>query len=157
MRIALCLVLAFFYSGASADVYKWVDDDGQVHFSDNPDQAPADAETTDTGPVNTVPAPVTAPPPPEKPGSLKDHPAAKPRMTPSRWAEQNCNVRVRILYTDGRFVPCIPTDEVPVYICDAEVPRKYSHFFGRRYRYEDRESQCGPEVYEGEMLYLKKM
>ena len=155
MRIALLLILVFFYSLANAEIYKWVDDDGQVHYSDNPDQAPADAETTDTGPVNTVPAPVPAPPP-LKPDGVQDQPPAKPRMTPSRWAEQNCSVRVRILYTDGRFIPCIPTDEVPVYICDAEVPRQYSHFFGRRYRYEDRESECGAEVFEGEILYLKK-
>ncbi len=155
MRITLLLLTTLFCCTAVADIYKWVDADGQVHYSDNPDQAPADAETADPGPVNTVPAPA-----PASPQMRSDNPqeraAAQPKMTPSRWAEQNCSVRVRILYTDGRFVPCIPTDEVPVYVCTAEAPRQYSRFFGRSYRYEDRESQCGPEVYEGEVLYLKK-
>lgn len=155
MRFVLLVIVAFFCQLGGADIYKWVDADGQVHYSDNPDKAPANAEKADPGPVNTVQAP--APPPPSLNLENQQKPtAAKPTMSPSRWAEQHCTVRARILYTDGRFIPCIPTDEVPVYICEAEVPRRYSHFFGRRYRYENRESECGPEVYEGEILYLMK-
>jgi hypothetical protein len=154
MRGALLVLLAFVCPLGVTDIYKWVDNDGQVHYGDNSEQAPADAETIDPGPVNTVPTPT---PPPVYPDSSPHRQAApKPNMTPARWAGQKCIVKVRILYTDGRFIPCVPTDEVPVYICEAEVPQKYGHFFGRRYRYENRESECGPEVYEGEILYLKK-
>ncbi len=152
IRVVTAALLMLVCHTGIAEIYKWVDKDGQVHYSDNPDRAPAGAETTAPGPVNTVPAP-PPPPPPLQPASQTP---PQPGMTPSRWAEQNCTVRVRILYTDGRFIPCIPTDEVAVHICEAEVPRKYSQFFGRRYRYEDRESECGPEVYEGEILYLKQ-
>ena len=154
MHIILLVLSIFFYHAASAEIYKWVDKDGQVHYSDNPDRAPAGAEAADIGPVNTVVAP---PPEPRPATNDQAKPSAtKPLMTASVWAEKNCTVRVRVLYTDGRFIPCVPTDEVPVYICDDEVPRKFSQYLGRRYRYENRESECGPEVYEGEILYLKK-
>lgn len=157
MHTILFALLIFFCHGSSAEIYKWVDKDGQVHYSDNPDQAPDNAEAADIGTVNTVPAP---PPPPSKPKAMTNEQASpgatKPVMNAAVWTEQNCTVRVRVLYTDGRFIPCVPTDEVAVYICNAEVPRKFSRHLGRRYFYEDRESECGPEVYEGEILYLKK-
>lgn len=138
-----------------AEIYQWVDEDGQVHFSDSANK-PDNAEKADIGSVNTVDA---LPPATIEDNRKKSAAAASPKpvvMTASTWSQEHCSVRVRILYTERPFIPCAPTDEVPVYLCNAEVPRQFSNYFGRRYRYEDRESECGPEVYEGEILYLKK-
>jgi hypothetical protein len=151
-RLLLCL-LAFTSIIANAEIVKWVDKDGQVHFSDRVDDVPDNAQPAEIGQTNSAVAPL---PIEEAPAQIAPAVAPKPPMTASLWAEQHCTIRVRILYTERPFIPCAPTDEVPVYLCDAEVPRKYSRHFGMRYRYEDRESQCGPEVYEGEILYLKQ-
>ncbi len=42
-RIGLALVLIFGTANISADVHRWVDENGRVHFGDRP---PADVETT---------------------------------------------------------------------------------------------------------------
>jgi hypothetical protein len=139
---------------AMADIYQWVDQDGQVHFSDSANK-PDHAKKAAIGTVNTADAP-----PPVTADEAASNTAAKvpssPVMTASSWSADHCSIRVRILYTERPFIPCVPTDEVRVYLCDSEVPRRFSNYFGRRYRYQDRESECGPEVYEGEILYLKK-
>jgi hypothetical protein len=149
------LLLVFVLStGATAQIYQWVDQDGQVHFGDSANK-PDHAQKAAIGAVNTADTP-----PPAATGQAIDNTAAKappsPVMTASTWAVDHCSIRVRILYTERPFIPCVPTDEVRVYLCNTEVPRRFSNYFGRRYRYQDRESECGPEVYEGEILYLKK-
>ncbi len=144
------LLVFLLSTGAMAEIYQWVDQDGQVHFSDSANK-PEHAKKASIGAVNSADAP---------PPLTTDNTAAKappnPVMTASTWAAEHCSIRVRILYTERPFIPCVPTDEVRVYLCDSEVPRRFSNYFGRRYRYQDRESECGPEVYEGEILYLKK-
>ena len=151
---SLFLLLVLLCNSSLAEIYQWVDEDGQVHFSDSANK-PDNAEKADIGAVNTVDA--LAPAAIEDSRSNTDAASPKPAvMTAATWSQEHCSVRVRILYTERPFIPCAPTDEVPVYLCNAEVPRRFSNYFGRRYRYEDRESECGPEVYEGEILYLKK-
>lgn len=152
--LALSLILAI-VSPAQGEVYQWTDENGQVHFGDS-DVLPPGAEKAVLGPVNTLP-----PPPPEterepdqSPGSAAPLPTTA--ATAVDWANEHCQVRIRILYTERYYIPCVPTDEVQVYICDRKPPRNYRGFFGRQYRYEDRESECGPEVFEGERLYIKK-
>jgi len=154
MAKTLLLLLILLANPAMAEIYQWVDEDGQTHFSDSSNK-PDNAEKADISAINTVES--------LPPASLEDQnansKASKPKpavMTAASWSQEHCSVRVRILYTERSFIPCVPTDEVPVFICNAEVPRRFSNYFGRRYRYEDRESECGPEVYEGEILYLKK-
>lgn len=153
-------------TGAMAEIYQWVDQDGQVHFSDSANK-PEHAKKASIGAVNSAdaPPPLTTDKAADETIDKSidksiDNTAAKappsPVMTASTWAAEHCSIRVRILYTERPFIPCVPTDEVRVYLCDSEVPRWFSNYFGRRYRYQDRESECGPEVYEGEILYLKK-
>ena len=143
---------------ARAEIYQWVDQDGQIHFSDSANK-PEHAEKAALGAVNTedAPPPVTVDKATDETISDSATKApSNPVMTASIWAADHCTIRTRILYTERPFIPCVPTDEVRVYLCDAEVPRRFGNYFGRRYRYQDRESECGPEVYEGEILYLKE-
>lgn len=157
------VALVSFLVGTSvrAEIYRWTDEDGQVHYG-NSDVLPPGAERADPGPVNSVPPPLieAAPEPnPETGEGTPDSPPTPkpiPRPTAANWADEHCQVRLRILYTERYYIPCVPTDEVQVYICERQPPRKFRNYFGRQYRYEDRESECGPEVYEGEILYLKR-
>jgi hypothetical protein len=149
------LLLLFLFSlPATADIYKWVDEDGQIHYGDASNK-PAAADKVDVGSVNSAVAPPPAVTPEADSGAGQSQPH-QPAMTATRWASEHCTVRVRLLYTERPFIPCVATDETPVYVCDHPAPAKFQHWFGRRYRYEDRESECGPEVYEGEILYLKR-
>lgn len=54
----IALMLAMAGAEAQQKVYKWVDEDGVVHFSDAPPDESTDAETITTAP---------APPPPDRP------------------------------------------------------------------------------------------
>jgi hypothetical protein len=76
MLIALCITM-FAFTAARADVYEWVDGQGVVHFTDNPDKIPGKyrAKAKNKGPARTgeeaVPpaqekSPAIALPPPGK-------------------------------------------------------------------------------------------
>lgn len=54
LLLLLCLVLPFDLT--SADIYKWVDENGRVHFADAPATAES-AETVDLSHINTYNAP----------------------------------------------------------------------------------------------------
>ena len=41
-KFLVLLIATFGFGAAVADVYTWVDDEGQVHFSDKPDELPAE-------------------------------------------------------------------------------------------------------------------
>ena len=61
--LALCIGSIFLMAGASAQqtVYKWVDDDGVVHFGESPPEGvEAERITTDTPPPSPRPAPTAA-------------------------------------------------------------------------------------------------
>ena len=67
MRLAFALLLALAATPAAAEIYRYVDDDGSVHYTDEPPAEHKDAaETVDLAPIPTVepPAPVTASAPP---------------------------------------------------------------------------------------------
>lgn len=150
----LCtLLLALCCNPLAAEIYQWTDEDGQVHFSDS-DILPPGASKADIGPVNILPPPLITTPPAAEAAPQPRPPT--PVMSASSWAGEHCEVRLRILYTERYYIPCVPTDEVQVYICEREPPRRLRNYFGRQYRYEDRESECGPEVFEGEILYMKR-
>lgn len=151
---ALCaLLLAVSCAQLTAEIYQWTDEDGQVHFSDS-DVLPPGASKAEIGPVNILPPPLLAPQP--EPEVTPAPAPPTPVMTASSWASEHCEIRLRILYTERYYIPCVPTDEVQVFICEREPPRRFRNYFGRQYRYEDRESECGPEVFEGELLYMKR-
>lgn len=150
----LILLVLLYCASSTAEIYTWTDEQGQVHYGDS-DSKSTDAEKVELAPANSaVPVTIQAAPIEPAPASSAAPPA--PVITASSWAAENCQTRVRILYTERPFIPCVPTDEVKVMICQRQAPRKFRRYFGRQYRYQDRESECGPEVYEGEILYLKK-
>jgi hypothetical protein len=59
MAICVALVLASTGALAQQKVYKWVDEDGVVHFSDSPPADSVEAETITTAPAPEAPAPTT--------------------------------------------------------------------------------------------------
>ena len=149
-----CLSLLAYSSGCLAEIYQWRDEYGQLHYSDSPN----DAEKAQPATLNSTT--IIMPPPPLPPADQGVAPSDKAPRAPvasaANWAAEHCSERVRILYTERPFIPCVPTDEVPVYLCNKRPPGKFRKYFGREYRYQDRESECGPEVYEGELLYMKR-
>lgn len=60
LLISLLLLPALALAGEAASTYKWVDEDGKVHYSDSP---PPEGQATevDLPPLTTVPAPATPP------------------------------------------------------------------------------------------------
>ena len=148
------LTLAFPLGHLRAEIYQWQDSEGRVHFGDSDSKADG-AERIEVPAVNSLPPPRPQEPPPQTTREPQ-HPPPTSRLTPSAWASRYCRLTVRVLYTDYWLVPCLPTNEVTVYICQRESPAKYRGFFGTRYRYQDIASECGAEVFEGEILYLKK-
>ena len=130
-----------------------MDENGKVHFSDSSTR-PDNAEKVELAPANSAAAPpviaspATAPP---------DTPApSEPAMTARRWAAENCQLSVRMFYVERPFIPCVPDHETPVYLCQRQPPRHYRNYFGQQYQYKNVSSECGAEVYEGEILFLKK-
>ena len=51
-KFLVLLIAAFGFSAAAADVYTWVDDEGQVHFSDKPDELPAQVVSVQSRPTD---------------------------------------------------------------------------------------------------------
>ena len=96
MKRFIILLLAFWPLIGMADVYKWVDDEGRVHFSDRPD---ADSNAT------RMPGFQTGSPSVDKPASPEPVPAA-PGDTPGVYkfpelfgdgpAQQGVNYSIRI-------------------------------------------------------------
>lgn len=127
-----------------------MDEDGNVHFGDG-NAKPEDAESVEVAPANA--ADPLADNPALEPKPKSDEPP-KPKMTPRRWAAQNCTPRSRILYTDQAFFPCVPTSEVSVWVCQKEAPLQFRRALGKAYKYENKQSECGPEVYRGEVVYI---
>jgi Domain of unknown function (DUF4124) len=77
-------VLAVIAFGASAQVYKWVDEKGQVHYGEQP---PPEAKTTT---INVPPPGPTAPPPSaDKPKAATD-PAAKVGYDTPKEKDERC-------------------------------------------------------------------
>lgn len=56
--LCLALVLVVSAGAAAEDVWRWVDEEGVIHFSDRPHPG---AERVQIGPVQTFPAPVLSP------------------------------------------------------------------------------------------------
>ncbi len=54
MRLILFFSLLICCISAFAEVYKWVDKNGRIHYSDSPPPAEQKAQTLDTGELNTV-------------------------------------------------------------------------------------------------------
>lgn len=54
MRLILMLSLLLCCLPTSAEIYKWVDKDGRVHYSDSPPEETQKAQTFDSAPINTV-------------------------------------------------------------------------------------------------------
>ena len=52
-QVLFACVLLFWYSHTAAEVYRWVDSDGNVHYSDNPKDG---AEKVELGETSVVPA-----------------------------------------------------------------------------------------------------
>ena len=83
-RTALAILLAVFATTAQAKIYRWVDQNGSVHFSDKPSAENArEIEIRETGieleqPADAGAQPATPPPAPVNPG-----PAATPSATDS--------------------------------------------------------------------------
>ncbi len=59
MRLVTLFMLLFFCTAAGAELYRWVDEEGRVHFSDRP--LDDSAETYTPAPILVVPAGPTAP------------------------------------------------------------------------------------------------
>ncbi len=51
-KFLVLLIAAFGFSVAVADVYTWVDDDGHVHYSDKPDELPAQVVSIQSRPTD---------------------------------------------------------------------------------------------------------
>jgi len=140
---------------AADDIYRWQDDNGEWHYGDadsKPDHAKKIQQTPSTI-IELAPLPPADAVSAEAPSPAT---STSTGMTAASWAEQNCSLRTRLFYTDGSFIPCVPTDEVQVYLCQREPPRNYRNFFGRQYHYENTSSECGPEIHESEILFLRK-
>lgn len=58
LLISLILLPALALAGEAATTYKWVDEDGKVHYSDSPPPG-VEAEEADLPPLTTVPPPAT--------------------------------------------------------------------------------------------------
>ena len=151
---ALFVVAVLACSSANvAEIFQWRDEHGRIHYSDNPHDA------KNAQPTTLAPTTIIEPPPLPSSGqevTPAESTPATPIPTAADWAAEHCSERVRVLYTERSFIPCVPTDEVSVYLCKSQPPRKFRRYFGREYHYRDRESECGPEIYEGETLYIKK-
>lgn len=152
----VCLGLSLIIPPTSAeDIYRWRGEDGEWHYGDagsKPDHAKKIQQSPSTV-IELAPLPPADEVPAEAPSSAV---SASKTMTAAGWAEQNCNLRTRIFSTEGSFIPCVPTDEVQVYLCQREPPRNYRNYFGRQYHYENTSSECGPEIYESEILFLRR-
>ncbi|WP_178372470.1 DUF4124 domain-containing protein [Massilia sp. CF038] len=59
---AAVLCLAAFASPAHAELYKWVDANGKIHYSDRADAGKAKVDTLVTGPKSAPPAAISATP-----------------------------------------------------------------------------------------------
>ncbi|NIP99974.1 MAG: DUF4124 domain-containing protein [Nitrospinaceae bacterium] len=87
MRVLFVLLLLLaFTQPAFAKIYKWVDDQGKMHFTNNPSDIPPDKRSTKklkimkSGPSNPAPKLDTTPPPAPAP-SASAPPAHPPRST----------------------------------------------------------------------------
>ncbi|MBL8924153.1 MAG: DUF4124 domain-containing protein [Myxococcaceae bacterium] len=82
MRLLPGVALVLWVTAASAQVYTWTDQDGVVHYTDNPNSVPAKAKArvTEGAEISTVkssagpqaPVAVAVPPAPVSPGPLED-------------------------------------------------------------------------------------
>jgi len=76
MRLIATLLLLSITTGATAAVYKWVQPDGSIIYSDHPPQD--NASPANLPPVQEI---KIAPPPPSSPETTPDERAEKPRTT----------------------------------------------------------------------------
>ena len=85
IRIASVFLLAYLVvSSAGADMYKWVDDKGVIHFSDQPPaprQVPSQMETIPTVTSRPAPAPATSATPATEP-LIDEKPKTMERKAP---------------------------------------------------------------------------
>lgn len=83
LRVLVCALLLVFAAGAAAQLYRWVDKDGRVRYSDTP-PAGVKATTIKPPPGSSAPAPA--------PGDAAAKGAKKGPLTP---AEQEADYRKR--------------------------------------------------------------
>lgn len=105
------MIVGLALAPAAADVYRWVDEQGQVHFGDRP-PADKDSERVKTRPPASAPTPAAAP---SLGGQAKDDaPAAgeagapSPPPDPGGGAERCAAIREKITYLQTHprvFVP----------------------------------------------------
>ncbi len=81
-RLALALLLALSANGASADIYRWVDGAGQVHYGDQPPQGVSAA------PVGAASAAAKTPPPAHVPATPAESRPSAERYLDARRAER---------------------------------------------------------------------
>lgn len=94
------MIVGLALAPAAADVYRWVDEHGQVHFGDRP-PADKDSERVKTRPPPSAPTPAAAPPLDEQ--AKDDAPAADeaqapPPPDPGGRAERCAAIREKIAY-----------------------------------------------------------
>ena len=99
----LALLFAFAALCAQAQVYKWVDDKGQVHYGEQP---PPEAKTTTihVPPPGSTPAPAPATPPVEKPKTTAAGDPAKPAYDMPKDKAERCKYekdQLTVLSGDG--------------------------------------------------------
>lgn len=120
MRLLLVIILVLMFAVAHAEIYKWVDSEGNVHYGDQPDTAAA-------RPMKTLPELSTYAPPvvPEKEENvLEDQPdaLAGPEKAAPDAARGYRSIHV-ISPEDGATVRSSP-GTVPVFVALAPVLRK---------------------------------
>jgi len=127
LRLLACTLLALVTAGASAaDVYRWVDADGNVTYSDRPQNDRAERVPVLAPRAASRPAALPAQPQPAAAPSVQEPAQPEPQQAAEPTPEQrarNCEVaRERVTrYAEARRLYRTTADGERQYLSDAEI------------------------------------
>ncbi|MEH6605026.1 MAG: DUF4124 domain-containing protein [Pseudomonadales bacterium] len=152
----LFIVTLLVCASVHAQVYKWVDADGKVHFGDSLNADLGAPEEIDVLPPNSAIVPDDLPPPPaEEVEKARQKSAEIDPMTAEKWARLSCQPRVRLRYETRYGIACLPIEEVNVWVCKDYPPDDFRYFFGNVIEHRPNSGNCEYETYPDEVVFFR--
>ena len=124
MKLIICIILSILPCSLSAEIYKWTDENGKVHFGDKKSSAVASEEISVSATNSSAPIKV------KKPVAIADKKAMKKQSDPvkeaKRWERKHCiDGMILERFYHGNKNRCIISNRIPVAVCDMKLPSKF--------------------------------